>query len=151
MRIERSIDEQMIRSIVSHAEIKPHIWEGEGEPEVPMHESVYYLLGIEDVAVGVVAFVPMNPVTWMPHIAALPGREGRGSELLRLATQWMFKNTPCRKAFAALPAFNARVIRVFEKCDFRLEGVSPKSFEWHGHLHGQLLMGKECDGNMAAR
>lgn len=152
MHVERTFDPELVRSIIAHPGIKPYTWEGEGEPPVPMHESIYYLLAkderyadgaVEDVTFGVVAFIPVNPVTWNPHMAILPQHRGTGTQAMNLAMRWMFENTPCRKLVAHPPAFNSRMIRVFEKCGFKTEGVSPKSFLWHGVMHARILMGAD--------
>lgn len=152
MRIERTTDRAAVLRIVGHPSVKPLIWEGDDDPIVPIHESIYYLIGhderfsdgaVEDVAVGVVAFLPVNSICWNPHVAVLPEHRGRGTELVSEALRWMRSHTPCRKIFAAPPAYNAQMIRVFEKCGFHREGMSPKSFQFRGEIFDRVLMGKE--------
>ena len=151
MKLERTFDADLIRSVVGHPEIKPLVLESEDVP-VPMHDSIYYFKAIEeriadgaveDVLIGIVAFMPVNNISWNPHICVLPEHRGKGTEVMRLAVEWMFSNTPCAKVVAFPPAFNKPMVRVFEKCGFRLEGISPKSFLWHGELHARFLMGME--------
>lgn len=152
MRIERTYDARYVRSVIGHPGIRPDVWELEEDPPVPMHESIYYLVpsierfqdgAVEDVPVGIVAFMPVNSISWNPHIAIFPESRGCGTEVLLHALAWMFKNTPCEKVVAYPPAFNTRMIRVFEKCGFFLEGRSPRSFKWRGEYHDRILMGKE--------
>jgi RimJ/RimL family protein N-acetyltransferase len=152
VRIERTVDVHYVRTVIGHPAIKPEVLEGDDEPLVPLHESIYYLVpsverhadgAIEDVRVGVVAFIPVNSIAWNPHIAILPEHRGCGTEALQAAMSWMFENTPCEKVVAYPPAFNARMIHVFEKCGFCLEGRSPRSFKWRGEYHDRILMGKE--------
>lgn len=152
MNLERTFDAELVRAVIAHPGVKPHTWEGDGEPPVPLHESIYYLVpkeerhsdgAVADVTLGIVAFIPVNPVTWNPHLAILPEHRGAGTEALKLALQWMFQHTACRKVVAYPPIFNAPMIRVFEKCGFRREGLSPLSFLWNGELHHRVLMGIE--------
>jgi RimJ/RimL family protein N-acetyltransferase len=138
--IERTFDERLIRSVFEHPEVRPQIWEG-GEMPIPFHEHAYYLYA----GIGLVAFVPVNHVTWGPHLAVLPEHRGHGTEMLKEAVEWMFEKTPCLKLFADPPYFNKRVIRVFEKCGFQYEGFSPRSFLWRNVLHDRVLMGLEKD------
>jgi|SRR5581483_1764690 len=149
MRLERTFDVELVRSVIGHPEIKPHVLEGDDVP-VPLHDSIYYLVAreerfadgaVEDDVVGMVGFLPVNSIAWNPHVAVLPRHRGRGTELMALAMQWMFANTQCRKLVAYPPVFNARMIRVFEKCGFEFEGRSPASFAWRGEIHDRMLMG----------
>lgn len=151
MRLERTFDQALIRSVIGHPEIRPLVLEGEDVP-VPMHESIYYFAArverhadgaIEDDLVGIVAFIPVNSISWNPHVAVLPSYRGSGTEIVRLAIAWMFAHTACEKVVAYPPAYNVSMIRVFEKCGFKLEGCSPRSFRWHGEMHARLLYGLE--------
>jgi RimJ/RimL family protein N-acetyltransferase len=144
MRIERATDAEVVRSIVSHPDVKPEIWDGEEDPPVPMHELVYYLIVRRDGdAAGVIAFIPRNAIVWDAHAAVLPEHRGCGTGAMRLAVKWMFENTPCRKVVCEPPAFKVAMVRVLEKNGFHREGISTKSFQWHGELHDRVLMGIE--------
>lgn len=151
MRLERTFDAGLVRSVVGHPKIKPLLIEGDDVP-VPLHDSIYYLAAredqyadgaVQDTVLGIVAFLPVNNVAWNPHIAILPEHRGRGTEAMAAAISWMFDNTPCEKIVAYPPSYNRPMIRVFEKCGLRMEGMSPKSFRWKGVMHDRLLMGKE--------
>jgi len=150
--IERTADPTVVRQVVEHPGVRPHIHEGETAVPIPVHESIYYLAAkvqrysegaVEDVLIGVMAFLPVNGAAWNPHIAILPAHRGTGTEAMRLGVAWMFENTPCEKIVAHPPVFNTAMVRVFEKCGFRREGYSPRSFRWHGELHDRFLMGIE--------
>jgi RimJ/RimL family protein N-acetyltransferase len=152
VRLDRAKDAGIVSSILTHPMVKPEIWDLDGDPVVPMHDSIYHLIArderhadgaVNDVILGVVAFLPVNGITWNPHIAILPSYRGVGTQVMKLGMKWMAENTNCKKLVAYPPAFNARMIRVFEKCGFRLEGVSPNSFLWHGEKYARMLMGTE--------
>lgn len=151
LSIERTTDAELIRSIIGLPEVRSLIMESDEVP-VPQHEDIYYLAvkesifadgSVEDRLVGIVAFMPVNSITWNPHIAILPMRQnsGIGTQAMQEAMSWMFENTSCLKLVAHPPVFKASMIRVFEKCGFAIEGMSPDSFPWHGKLYDRLLMG----------
>lgn len=151
MIIERTQDVGFIASVLRHPEIKDLISD-DGEVILPLHPQLYYLVPkieigvepgmIEDRAIGCLAFMPINFITWNPHIAILPEYRGRGTEAMELGIQWMFENTRCLKIVAHVPEYNAAMFRVFEKCGFQHEGYSPDSIMKHGKLHGRVLMGR---------
>lgn len=154
LTVERTKDAELIRSIIGMPEIRVLVMEGEGEIPVPAHDDIYYLAvkepifgdgAVEDRLVGIVAFMPVNSITWNPHIAILPMKQDRGvgTEAMRAAVDWMFSNTSCRKIVASPPTFKGAMIRVFEKCGLRIEGMSPASFSWNGRVYDRLLMGIE--------
>jgi RimJ/RimL family protein N-acetyltransferase len=154
MRIERTNNAEMVRSILTFPGVRADVWEGDGEIPVPIHHSIYHLIvrcenyndgAVSEPVIGVVAFMPINSITWNPHIAILPAYRGNGTLAMADAISWMAQNTPCRKLVAYPPEFNAKMIRVFEKCGFNKEGYSPKSFHWRGSIHGRVLMGKEIE------
>ena len=134
----RTFDIERVKGVICHPEILPLVCDG--EPAFPVHDSIYYLMP-EDGA-GVVAFLPINSITWNPHIAILPEHRGRGTGLMTEALNWMFENTPCRKVVAYPPSYNLPMIRVFEKCGFSREGFSPRSFEFRGQVYDRVLMGR---------
>jgi RimJ/RimL family protein N-acetyltransferase len=154
--IERTEDIHLIRSVIGLPEIRYLVLEDDdGEVPVPLHPDIYYLSvketvfadgAVEDKLLGIVAFMPVNAITWNPHIAILPMRQnsGLGTQAMLEAQSWMFSNTPCRKLVAHPPVFKGSMIRVFEKCGFRIEGMSRASFSWNGSVYDRLLMGREA-------
>lgn len=153
MFIERTFDHEAVRAVIGHPAVRPYSDDSDGDLVVPMHAKIYHLLANEDIGVdpgeiqtrtlGSVSFVPVNGITWNPHIGVLPEYRGRGTEVMRAACAWMFRNTPCEKIVAYPPTSNPRMVRVFEKCGFAREGYSPRSFPWRGSIYDRILMGKE--------
>lgn len=149
VRVERTEDVGYIRSVINMPEME--LSDGD-ELQVPLGETIFYLIpyahrfgdgAVEDVPMGIMAFLPVNKVTWNPHIAILPEHRGNGVASLMSGLAWMFENTPCLKVVAYPPVFNTRMIHVFKKCGFTVEGRSVKSFLWRGEVHDRLLMGLE--------
>lgn len=139
-----------IEAVFNHPSIKDDVWDGGIPKKLPVSPSIYYLLAkeerfsdgaVEDIVIGAMMFVPMNSVTWNPHIAVYEEHRGLGTEVLKEGMKWMFENTPCVKLVAYPPAFNKAMIRVFEKCEWKNEGYSPASFMWRGALHDRVMFG----------
>lgn len=143
MFVYRTRDRGFVESVLRHPGVKPHVWDRSDEPQAPIVDSVYYLVPQIERQLGIVVFVPANDVAWTAHSALYPWTAGLGTTAMKLGIEWMFRHTACRKIVADPPAFNARMVRVFEKCGLKREGMSPKSFSWHGELHDRVLMGIE--------
>ena len=144
VRLERSEDMALIRSIIEHPGILPFIWDKPDRIPVYVHMLIHNMIAYLDSAViGIVTFVPLNSITWNPHISILPDYRGHGTAVMRAATKWMFEKTGCRKICAFPPTYNKPMIRVFEKCGYKHEGFSPRSFEFKGIICDRLLMGIE--------
>jgi RimJ/RimL family protein N-acetyltransferase len=155
LKVERTTDAEAIRAVITHPEVQPDIWDPEGEPPVPLHDTIYHFLvkeeqyadgAVHDELVGWVAMMPVNGLAWNPHIAILPRHRGKGTAAMQLAIEWMFANTLCEKLVAYPPVFNTKMIRVFTKCGLKREGMSPRSFRWRDEIHDRLLMGIEKPG-----
>jgi len=142
LTIERTLDPEIVAYVWNHPEIKPHIWDQPEEIPILMHPKIYHMAALIDGQLaGIATFMPINPVTWNPHLNILPHARGNGTDILKHAMDWMFANTSCLK-MQALPACRRKaMIRVFEKCGFKLEGRSPKSFSFNGVIDDRLLMG----------
>ena len=60
MKIERTTDPVAIRAIIGHPRVKPLVLEGDDVP-VPLHESIYHLLGkVGGKVAGVVCFIQIG-------------------------------------------------------------------------------------------
>lgn len=141
LRLERTFDLELILSVVGHPEIKPQIWEE--EPIIHLDERIYWLAAYKDGLVGIIAFYPINSVAYNPHSAILTRGIGLGTEMMKAGVKWMFENTGCLKVVAPPASYNKAMIRVYEKCGFRREGFSPKSFMFRNVLYDRIYMGLE--------
>ena len=142
LTVARTHDPEIVRAIVEHPDIMPMVWDGPGRPPIPMVSSVYHLAArIDGELAGLITFVPINSVTWNPHVNMLVRGRGIGTEVVKRGISWMFENTDCIKIVAFPPAYNRAMIRVFEKSGFLLEGRSPKSFKFNNTVFDRLLMG----------
>jgi len=142
LTLARTHDKELVRSVVENADIMPMVWDGHGPPPIPMHESIYHLAArVDGELVGLITFIPINSVTWNPHVNMLIRGRGIGTEVVKHGISWMFNNTECIKIVAFPPAYNRAMIRVFEKSGLLVEGRSPKSFKFNGTVFDRLLMG----------
>lgn len=151
VRVDPTEDLQLLYSILQTEGVAEWVGEDGAELILPSHPKIHYLLAkieigvdgvIEDRVIGCVAFMPINAVTWNPHIAILPKYHGNGTDAMRAGIQWIFGNTDCEKLVAHPPEYNKPMVRVFEKCGFDHEGFSPQSVRKNGVLHGRHLMGR---------
>lgn len=156
MIIERTEDKAYMASVLLDPAIA-HLMRDDGTPtefDPMIHPLMYYLIPkmdvafepgiVESVPIGLVVFNPCNSTTWNPHIGILPKYWGHGTEALLAGIDWMFKNVPaCLKMVCFPPVYNPRMIRVFQKCHFQIEGMSSKSILHDGKLWDRMVMGLE--------
>ena len=151
VKVERTENIGLVNSMLALEGIRETVWDDSGPAPLPLHPGIYYLIASMDVwdegavnecAIGCMAFMPVNAVTWNPHIAILPKYRGKGTQAMKSGIVWMFEHTPCKKLVAYPPEYNKPMVRVFEKCGFDHEGFSPDSILKNGLLHGRNLMGR---------
>lgn len=143
--IERTEDVDFVNSVIHHPEIE-NLASDEGPRfQAVRHPYIYYLVPRIEKPLGVMMFLPVNSITWNPHIALFQEFRGKGlgTGAIREAIRWMFRNTPCRKLIAFPPQFNLGMYNVFTKVGFKREGFSPKSVMKDGHIYGRYILGLE--------
>lgn len=146
MRIERTFDEELIRSIITHPKIYPYASD-DSSPAADrfrpsMHESIYYLTPIDSEVMGVFMLVPVNAITYEVHTCIQPEYWGKkAAEAARLLIDWMFGNTPCRKIITHVPAYNRLAYRFAKQAGLADEGLIKNSFLKHGQVYDQHLLG----------
>lgn len=141
--LERTTDAGLIRSVVMSPNVLPHVWDRPEAPPVPMSEQIYHLAArCQGELIGIVSFIPVNSITWNPHINMLVQGRGLGTDVMCAGSAWMFEHTACQKIVAFPPEFKTAMIRVFEKCGYVREGFSPASFQFNGAVCGRVLMGR---------
>lgn len=142
LTLERTQDASVIRSVLHHPDVLTKVWDGAGDPPIPIHDSIYHLVAkVDGEVAGLITFMPVNSITWNPHVNIIAQGRGLGTELVKRGLEYMFSRTPCRKVVAFPPAPNIAMIRVFEKCGFQREGYSPNSFEFKGETFNRVLLG----------
>lgn len=146
MRIERTFDRDLIRAIITHPKIYPHVSDDSSAPadsfQPPMHDSIYYLMPIDNEVMGVFMMVPVNAITFEVHTCILPEYWGKkAAEAARLCAEWMFAHTPCRKIITHVPAYNRLAYRFARQAGMTEEGRIKDSFLKNGQVYDQHLLG----------
>lgn len=141
MKIERTRDMGLVRAILSHPAIWPHIHDdGVEEPGPVDADGLYWLL--IDGGAGVFLLHQHNTVTYEVHTCLLPEMWGdKAKEATYLCRRWMFEHTPCRKLITNVPAYNLLALRFAKRCGMTTEGVNRKSYLKNGELMDQHVLG----------
>lgn len=150
---ERSQDYELIRSILTHEKIYPHISDDGSPPreEYRPIESlvVWYVLVWSNTEapafrelLGLWMFVPQNAVCWEVHTALLPAAWGpRGQQAARMLPDWIWANTPCRRIVTNVPETNRLALHFAAKAGMKVYGVNQKSWMKDGVLCDQICLG----------
>jgi RimJ/RimL family protein N-acetyltransferase len=143
---ERSFDYDLIRSIITHPAIYPHmVSDGACAPEEyrPCEDSgiSYMLVRDDDELIGMFMLVPQTSVCWEVHSCFLPNGRGRAITAYKAGIQWIWENTPCRKLVGNTPSDNRLALRIAERAGLKVMGVNEKSLSRDGVLIDQVMFG----------
>lgn len=146
MKIERTFDQDLIRSIITHPKIYPFASDDSSpkadEFQPSVQDSIYYLTPVEDRIMGCFMMVPANAITFEVHTCILPEYWGtKAAEAAKLCAAWMFHNTPCRKIITHVPAYNRLAYRFAKQAGMTEEGLIKDSFLKDGRVYDQHLLG----------
>lgn len=147
MTFERTIDYDLIKQIVTHSKIWPHITDDfSGKPEdfnPIQHESAFYLLVKEEREVlGVFALYPKNRICWEVHTCLLPTAWGkRARHAAKDGMRWIFEHTECLRLITDVPEYNVLALRFAHMAGMTQFGINPKSYMKNGKLHDVTMLG----------
>jgi RimJ/RimL family protein N-acetyltransferase len=148
---ERSFDYELIRRILIHERIWPHITDdgslAREEYKPAEHDAIWYVI-VRDVReegvdlLGLWMFTPQNAVCWEVHTALLPAAWGaRGQLAARLLPEWIWANTPCRRIVTNVPETNRLALHFAAKAGMKVYGVNRQSWMKNGVLCDQICLG----------
>jgi RimJ/RimL family protein N-acetyltransferase len=147
IRFERSFDYSLIRKILTHPKIWPHISD-DGSPAAAefqpiQSEAVWYIVVRDgEEILGLWMLHPHNSICWEIHTCLLPIAWGeRGLEAARLLGEWIQKHIPCRRVITNVPSNNRLALRFALEAGMTEFGVNPASFLKNGKLRDQVLLG----------
>ena len=149
-RFERTLDMDVVRNILTHPRIYPHISDDHSPPvdeyDPPRHDSIWYVLAFDEDAgdelLGLWMFVPQNSVCWEVHTALLPLAWGeRGHAAARVLPDWIFAKTSCRRIVTNVPSTNRLALRFAISAGMKIYGVNRESFLKDGILCDQVCLG----------
>ena len=145
--VERTLDYELVRRIVTHPKIYCHIAD-DGSPAAadwrPIEsDAVVYLLVLSDEQpAGVFTLVPQNRVCYEVHTCLLPDIWGPDALIASgKAMRWMFANTPCERIMTNVPDYNRIALRFARRSGMTYFGCNTKSYLHRGVLHDQIMLG----------
>ena len=146
MTFERTENAALIRAIVTHPKVWPHV----GDDFTPCADAwrpqfapyLLYLLAKDgDEVLGVFAY-EIRGACWEVHLAMLPGAWGpRASLAWAEMLAWLWAHTPCRRLIASVPAYNRIALHFAKRGGMRQFAVNERSYMKDGVLHDQILLG----------
>lgn len=157
---ERTQDYEMVRYILTHPRIYPHISDDCSPAAADYRpiesEAIWYVLA-KDVdpklsdyidsdegpdTLGLWMFVPQNGVCWEVHTALLPCAWGDvGLTAARLLPDWIWRHTPCRRIITNVPATNRLAMHFARRAGMKIFGANRASYMKGGKLWDQICLG----------
>jgi RimJ/RimL family protein N-acetyltransferase len=153
IHFERSFDYELIRRIITHRRIYPHVSD-DGSPPANEYrpiesDGVWYVVvrdiypdaGAQEI-LGLWIFHPHTSICWEIHTALLPNAWGeRGQCAARLLPDWIWKHTPCRRIITSVPASNRLALHFAFRAGMKAYGVNEASILQNGRLCDQVCLG----------
>lgn len=143
LSLSRTHDMELVRGILGHPAIWPHIHEDGTDSPAPVdHEGFHWLMVSDDAPVGVFLAHPQRVACWEVHTALLPRIWGAGAKAAaRLLLAHLFQEIGCAKVITNVPATNRAALRFAKASGMRVEGTNRASFLKGGHLLDQIMLG----------
>lgn len=139
MDILNTRDLELITKIVDHPKVKGMMWGYSGLKPGPAKTGPIYLTNAA--GTGVLRIDPLNEITCMVHIAALPELWGRVEGFCKAAIHWGLEHTAYTKVIAVIPEYNRLAVRLCLRCGFTQEGLIKKSVLKGWSYYDQVLLG----------
>jgi RimJ/RimL family protein N-acetyltransferase len=147
IRFERSFDYDLIREIMTHPQVYPHLVD-DGSPAredfCPLeHEAIWYIVVRDDDEVlGLWMFTPMNAICVEVHTCILPSAWGdRAHRAARGMVEWIWEHTPWRRIVTNVPKNNRVALRFAVAAGMGIYGVNHLSFLRNGEPIDQVCLG----------
>lgn len=156
--LERTQDVQLIRTIMTHPKLYPHLTDDfSPAPEdfQPVeHDSYIYLLVRDgDDLLGLFFFHPHTVSIWEVHTCLLPGAWGeRGKAAAISSREWIWENLPhCLRIITNVPTYNRLALRFAQTAGMEQFGKNPDSFVKSNKVYTLLMLGVTRPGIEALR
>lgn len=144
---ERSFNYGLIRAILTHKAIWPHISD-DSSPAAddyrPIESEAFWYVLVRDCdeVLGLFLFAPQNGVCWEVHTALLPHAWGdRAMQAALELPEWIWENTPCRRIVTNVPEYNKLALNFALDAGMRPYGRNEKSWLKGGRLWDQVCLG----------
>ena len=147
IHFERSTDYALIRGILTHKSVFPHLCDDFSPAAVDYRpiesDAIWYLVAWDGNALlGLWMLVPQNGICWEIHTALLPHAWGDRAHRAAIAVQdWIWQNTPCRRIVTNVPTDNRVAYRFAIAAGMEVYGTNEASFLKNGRLQDQICLG----------
>ena len=144
MKLERTRNMEIVREILAHKSIWPHIHEdGTTEPTPTDHDALYWMLVLQDDnPAGVFLVHGRNAQCVEMHTCLLPCIWGSdANKAVRLLGDFIFYELGHKKVVTNVPAYNRRALRFAQANGMQIEGVNRASFLRNGQMIDQIELG----------
>lgn len=143
MELTRTRDMELVKAIMAHPAIWPHIHEDGTElPELRDEESLHWMAVSDGDPAGVFLAHPRGVACWEVHTCLLPRM--RGSQAARAAQMllgYLFDQIGCAKVITHVPAYNRPALRFAKASGMQVEGNNRASYLRHGVMEDQIMLG----------
>lgn len=144
MKIERTYDMALVRQIVMHPAIWPHVHEdnvGDDWQPVAMDEFIWMLISDPD-PIGVFLVHQRNAECYEMHTCLLPESWGaKAAAAAQMLLRWAFTDLQCRKMITAVPEYNRAALRFAKAGGMQQEGINRASYLHAGQMIDQIMLG----------
>ena len=139
-------DESFIYDCITH----PANWnavtdDGSVYPELYFPDVSDHNIWLEVVddgeSLGVFCAAPHGSACRVAHSALLPSAYGVGAEASRLAIEWLFDHTDCKRVIAFIPEYNLLARNMALDAGLTLFGRNEQSFLKNSVLYDELCFG----------
>ena len=148
IRLERTLDYGLIRTIMTHPAVYPHISDDFGAaPENfwPMESPALFHLLVWDgeELLGLFITHSINPLLWEVHHCLLPNARGRRArEAGKAYLAWLWENTQAATVFGLTPANNTLALRYARGLGFTEIGRLTGCYLQRSERHDLLIFGR---------
>jgi RimJ/RimL family protein N-acetyltransferase len=143
MNLTRTRDMGVVRSIMAHPAIWPHVHDDSVVECEPIdHDGFHWMLVDDGAPAGVFLVHAQNSICYQMHTCLLPRIWGAGSaRAAQLLLGWAFTETDCQKMVTNVPAYNRSALRFAQAGGMTQEGINRASFLRNGALIDQIMLG----------
>lgn len=157
MTFERTFDYALVKAIITHPAIYPHVsddFSPSAEEYKPIESEFVWYVKVKDDGeiLGVWIFVPENAICWKIHTCLLPTAWGaRAAKAAKMMAQWIWKNTQCVRIITDVPETNRLALMFALKSGMTRYGMNPKSYMKDGKLLDQVVLGISKPGEITCQ